>query len=116
MATWIKIVWLILFFEAGAVGAQEKSETPSQKTKEAVDKLLHTPAAVAQTLQNLGDTAKAKLRDAVAETKPTKADSETLAPIQQNPDQPPPPSFSTSGKTRPVPAFYLECANQYSPP
>ena len=70
-------MWLILFFEPGAVGAQEKSETPSQKTKEAVDKLLHTPAAVAQTLQDSSDTAKAKFRDAVAETKPTKADSET---------------------------------------
>jgi Tfp pilus assembly protein PilP len=115
MATWTKIVWLILFFEAGAIGAQEKSETPSQKTKGAVDKLLRTPAAVAQTLQNLGDTAKAKFRDAVAETKPTKADSETPAPVQQNAGQPPPPSFSTIGRRDPFRPFTLNARTNTRP-
>jgi len=108
MAIWIRrIAWLILLFGANSIGAQEKLETPSQKTKEAVDKLLRTPAAVAKSLQDVADAAKAKLRDAVAETKPTKADSETQAPVQQNPDQAPAPGFSTVGRRDPFRPFTL---------
>ena len=43
-------------------GAQEKLETPSQKTKEAVDKLLRAPSAVGKSLQDLSNAAKLNFR------------------------------------------------------
>ena len=58
-------------------------ETPSQKTKEAVDKLLRAPSAVSQSIQNLGNAAKAKLQDAVTETKSIKANTDGSAPAEQ---------------------------------
>jgi hypothetical protein len=76
MVTWVKkIVCIILLLAPGFAGAQEKLETPSQKTKEAVDKLLRAPSVVGKSLQDLSNTAKAKLQDAIAETKSTKANS-----------------------------------------
>ncbi|HSF57476.1 MAG TPA: hypothetical protein VLD83_05355, partial [Candidatus Binatia bacterium] len=65
------MVWTILLSGVTGVGAQEKLETPSQKTKEAVDKLLQAPRAIGKSLQNLEEAAKTKLRDAVTETKST---------------------------------------------
>ena len=108
MATWIRqIVWIVLAFGMNSALAQEKFDTPSQKTKEAVDKLLRTPSAVGKSLQNLGDAAKAQLRDAVAETKSTKANSESSAPADQKPDQPPASGISTVGRRDPFRPYTL---------
>jgi hypothetical protein len=50
MVAWAKtIVCTVLLFAPGFTGAQEKLETPSQKTKEAVDALLRTPSAVGKS-------------------------------------------------------------------
>jgi type IV pilus assembly protein PilP len=101
------IAWIILLLGAVSIGAQEKTETPSQKTKEAVDKLLRAPSVVRKSLQDLSDAAKAKLRDAVAETKPTKADAETPAPTEQKAEEPSSTSLSTAGRRDPFRPFTL---------
>jgi Tfp pilus assembly protein PilP len=65
-----KIAWLVIpLCLAGSVGAQEKIETPSQKSKEAVEKLKGTPDAVGKTLQALGKTVGAKLGLGAGEVK-----------------------------------------------
>ncbi len=57
-----KIAWLVIALSvAGSVGAQEKIDSPSQASKDAVDKLKATPNAVGKTLQALGKTVGAKL-------------------------------------------------------
>jgi hypothetical protein len=43
--------------------AQENTNTPSQKTKEAVEKLLRTPATVGKYLGEIGAAAKAKMNE-----------------------------------------------------
>src|SRR5215475_16219155 len=99
MVTWLKkIVCLILLLAPGFTGAQEKLETPSQKTKEAVDKLLRAPSAVAKSLQDLSNAAKAKLQDAVTETKSAKANADGSTPAEQQSDPQSAGNFSTTGK------------------
>jgi Tfp pilus assembly protein PilP len=108
MVIWVKtIVGIILLLAPGFTGAQEKLETPSQKTKEAVDKLLRAPSAVGKTLQDLTNAAKNKLQDAVAETKPTKGNSDGAAPTEQRSDPQSPANFSTAGKRDPFRPFTL---------
>jgi len=108
MVIWLKIiVCLILLLAPGFTGAQEKVETPSQKTKEAVDKLLRAPSVVAKSLQDLSNAAKAKLQDAVVETKSTKANSDGPAPAEQKSDSQSPVNSSTVGKRDPFRPFTL---------
>ena len=108
MVTWLKkIVCLILLLAPGFTGAQEKLETPSQKTKETVDKLLRAPSVVAKSLQDLSNAAKAKLQDAVVETKSTKANSDGPAPAEQEADSQSPVNSSTVGKRDPFQPFTL---------
>ncbi|MGE5304581.1 MAG: pilus assembly protein PilP [Alphaproteobacteria bacterium] len=53
-------------------GAQENLKTPSQTTKEAVEKLVHAPATIGKKLQEIGEAAKAKLgAPSAATTNPT---------------------------------------------
>jgi Tfp pilus assembly protein PilP len=99
-----KIASIILLSGVASVGAQEKLETPSQQTKEAVDKLLQAPGTIKKNLQDLSDTAKAKLRDGVAETKSTKANSETTPPVEPKPNQ---LSTQTAGRRDPFRPFTL---------
>jgi Tfp pilus assembly protein PilP len=115
MVNWLrKIASIILLFGAASVGAQEKLETPSQKTKEAVDKLLQAPGTIQKNLQDLSDTAKAKLRDAVRETKSTKPNSEA-SPVEQNPNQSSAPNFSTAGRRDPFRPFTLNTRTHNRP-
>ena len=57
---------LLLFFVAlwsnRVLTAQETVRTPSDKTKEAVNKFTNAPAAISKSLQGLRDAAKDKLR------------------------------------------------------
>lgn len=109
------IVCIILLLAPGFAGAQEKLETPSQKTKEAVDKLLRTPSVVSKSLQDLSSAAKAKFQDAVAETKPTKGDSNGAAPAEQKSDPQSPAHFSTVGKRDPFRPFTLNTRTDSRP-
>jgi type IV pilus assembly protein PilP len=116
MVAWAKtIVCTVLLFAPGFTGAQEKLETPSQKTKEAVDALLRTPSAVGKSLQDLSNAAKAKLQDAVAETKSKKTNSETQTPAEQKSDAQSPGNFSTVGKRDPFRPFTLNTRTNSRP-
>jgi Tfp pilus assembly protein PilP len=109
------IVCIILLLAPGFAGAQEKLETPSQKTKEAVDKLLRAPSVVGKSLQDLSNTAKAKLQDAIAETKSTKANSDGAAPGEQKSDSQSPANFSTVGRRDPFRPFTLNTRTNSRP-
>jgi type IV pilus assembly protein PilP len=114
MSNWTKIVWIILLSGATCVGAQEKEDTPSQKTKEAVDKLLQAPRSISRSLQDVSEAAKAKLRDAVAETKSTKANSEATEPVEPKLQQPSPPN-SPAGRRDPFRPLTLNTRTQSRP-
>ena len=116
MVTWVKkIVCILLLLAPGFAGAQEKLVTPSQKTKEAVDKLLRAPSVVGKSLQDLSNTAKAKLQDAIAETKSTKANSDGAAPAEQKSDSQSPVNSSTVGKRDPFRPFTLNTRTSSRP-
>ena len=109
------IVCIILLLAPGFTGAQEKLETPSQKTKEAVDKLLRAPSAVGKSLQDLSNAAKAKLQDTITETKSTKANSDGPAPAEQKSDPQSPGNLSTVGKRDPFRPFTLNTRTNSRP-
>jgi Tfp pilus assembly protein PilP len=109
------IVCIILLLAPGFAGAQEKLETPSQKTKEAVDRLLRAPSVVSKNLQDLSSAGKAKFQDAVAETKPTKGNSDGAAPAEQKSDPQSPANFSTLGKRDPFRPFTLSTRTDSRP-
>jgi type IV pilus assembly protein PilP len=115
MVSWAKIVWIIVLSGATSVGAQEKLETPSQKTKEAVDKLLQAPRSVIKSLHDVSEAAKAKLRDDVAENKSTKANSEATPPVEPKPHQLSAPNFSTAGRRDPFRPFTLNTRTHSRP-
>jgi type IV pilus assembly protein PilP len=108
MVIWVTtVVCIILLLAPGFARAQEKLETPSQKTKEAVDKLLRAPSVVGKSLQDLNNAAKVRLQDAVTETKSTKANSDGSPPAEQKPDPQSSGNFSTAGKRDPFRPFTL---------
>ena len=53
------------FFPWGTLVAQETPETPSQKMKDAVDKISQTPALIGKNLQSLREAATTKLRQSL---------------------------------------------------
>ncbi|HWH79542.1 MAG TPA: pilus assembly protein PilP, partial [Candidatus Binatus sp.] len=68
------LVLAVFGLKASAIlWAQDSESTPSQRTKEAVDKFNKAPAAIGQSLQELRDSAKEKLRQTLG----GKAKSET---------------------------------------
>jgi Tfp pilus assembly protein PilP len=108
MITGLKILAVILFLLwAGRAQAQDKMELPSQKAKEAVDKLLRAPSAVRKSLQDVSDAAKAKLGEAAGENKSTKANPETMPLPETRPDPASLRSLSTVGRRDPFRPFTL---------
>jgi type IV pilus assembly protein PilP len=108
MVTWLRYsLWIALAFRATVVVAQEEVATPSQKTKEAVDKLRGAPGAIGKSLRSLGDTAEAYIRDAVAVTKSTQANPGASAPAEEKPDQPSASGISTFGRRDPFRPYTL---------
>ena len=101
------VICVIVLLVPGFTRAQEKMETPSQKTKEAVDTLLRAPSAVSQSLQYIGNAAKAKLQDAVTETKSIKANTDGSTAGEQKSDPQSQGNFSTVGKRDPFRPFTL---------
>jgi Tfp pilus assembly protein PilP len=56
--------------------AQEQIQTPSQKTKEAVEKLAKTPATIGKSLGILTEAANARLKQAFGDKQETKTNAE----------------------------------------
>jgi type IV pilus assembly protein PilP len=72
VATVILATALIIEF----VIAQEQIQTPSQKTKEAVDKLAKTPATIGKSLGVLTDAANARLKQVFVDKQDPKRNTE----------------------------------------
>jgi type IV pilus assembly protein PilP len=115
MVGWAKIVWIFLVSGATSVGAQDKLETPSQKTKEAVDKLLQAPRSISKSLHDVTEAAKAKLRDNVAETKSTNANSETTQPVVEPKSHELSAPNSSTGRRDPFRPFTLNTRTHSRP-
>jgi Tfp pilus assembly protein PilP len=98
------IVAMILLLGVGIASAQEKLETPSQKTKEAVDALLRAPQTVSKSLTDLGNAVQAKFQDALAETKST---TNGPASGEQKSDLQSPTNIPALGKRDPFRPFTL---------
>src|SRR5262245_15994457 len=75
---------------SGVISAQELERTPSEKTKEAVDKFNRAPGAIGKSLQGLTDAAKDKLRQTLGGKTKTEAKPEPvdLTVPQKVPDTP----------------------------
>ncbi|MBI2361262.1 MAG: pilus assembly protein PilP [Deltaproteobacteria bacterium] len=81
--------------------AQDEKDTPSQKTKEAVEKFKKAPATVGESLEALQKAAKAKLEGTLAPKKAeakTKADEPGLPKVSEPVG---PPRYSPAGKRDP---------------
>jgi Tfp pilus assembly protein PilP len=103
----LKTSALILFLlGAGAAQAQDM-ERPSQKAKEAVDKLLRAPSAVGKSVRDLSDAAKEKLAGAADEGKTTKAPPEALPASEKRSEPASSAGLPTVGRRDPFRPFTL---------
>jgi type IV pilus assembly protein PilP len=106
-----KIAWLVIpLWLAGSAAAQEKIEPPSQKSKEAVDKLKAAPDAAGKTLQALGKAVGAKLGLGAGEVKTVKAAAENapVAASEKQPAEPPALKTPVMGSRDPFRPFTLD--------
>ena len=117
----LRSVWTACGIELvllGTLGAQEKIETPSQKTAEAVQKFIKTPATISKNLEALTDAAKAKLQQTLGEKPATSSkvasnDDLTLPPKQT--ERPPAVRFSPDGKRDPFQPMTLRTKTSSRP-
>ena len=93
------LLGLLLFLGRG--GAQEEKESPSQKTKEAIEKFKKAPATVGQTLDTLKEAAKAKLQEALGGKQAAKVETGSTTLPAKKPEQPERPRYSSVGKRDP---------------
>ncbi|HEU4341554.1 MAG TPA: pilus assembly protein PilP [Candidatus Binatia bacterium] len=61
----VVVAWGLGMLLSGGVGAQEAKDTPSQKTREAMQKFIETPKVIRKGLEALTETAKETLRQAI---------------------------------------------------
>jgi type IV pilus assembly protein PilP len=98
-------VFLFCLVAAGQLPAQEAIKTPSQKGKDAVERLLRTPATIGKNLNEIDKTAKSKLTEAQPETPRAVPGS---ASVNENPSNPPGGlSESPKGRRDPFRPFNL---------
>jgi len=90
----------ILLFSLNG-GAQEEKETPSQKTREALEKFKKAPATAGQSLEALKEAGKAKLQEVLGGKEAAKAEAGSLALPTKKPEQPETPRYSSAGKRDP---------------
>ena len=77
-------VFLLSLVAAVQVYAQEQIKTPSQKSKEAVEKLLRAPATIERNLKEIGKATKDKLTESLSEPNPATRDSAAIDEKQSN--------------------------------
>ncbi len=95
---------LSIFLLPSVGGAQEEKATPSQKTKEAIEKFKKAPATVGQGLEALKEAGKAKLQETLGgkeAAKPAKAEAGISSLPAKKPEQPERPRYSSVGKRDP---------------
>lgn len=90
---------VLLFSPRG--GAQEEKETPSQKTREAIEKFKKAPATAGQSLEALKEAGKAKLQEVVGGKGAAKTEAGSLALPTKKAEQAERPRYSSAGKRDP---------------
>lgn len=98
-------VFLISLVAAVQVHAQEQIKTPSQKNKEAVEKLLRVPATIEKNLKEIDQAAKGKLTESLSE--PTSATQDSAAVNEKQSNLPDRWSGSPTGRRDPFRPFNL---------
>ena len=81
--------------------AQDEKATPSQKTKEAIEKFKKAPATAGQALDALKEAAKAKLQEALGGKQAAKVETGSTTLPAKKPEQPERPRYSSVGKRDP---------------
>jgi type IV pilus assembly protein PilP len=81
--------------------AQDEKATPSQKTKEAIEKFKKAPATAGQTVDALKEAAKAKLQEALGGKQAAKAETASTTLPTKKAEQPERPRYSSAGKRDP---------------
>ncbi len=106
---WLLILGLLGFSRVGIIAAQDPLQTPSQKTKEAVEKFHKAPATIGKSLEALTDAAKDKLQRAMGAKRPgdTKSGGDELTLPPKKAGQPAGPHFSSEGKRDPFRPYNL---------
>ena len=94
------IIGLFFQFLAPLAAAQKEDETPSQKTKQAVEKVREAPGTAAKGLQSLKETGKAKLQEILQTKTATKSPTDTLTVPAKKPESPQ-PRYSPAAKRDP---------------
>src|SRR3989337_1200610 len=97
------VVSLLGFPHAG--GTQEEKETPSQKTREAVEKFKKAPAAVGERLEALKEAGKAKLQATLAPKAQAKKEGESSALPPKVSEPAEPPRYFSAGQRDPFCPF-----------
>ena len=101
------LAWLVIpLCVGGSLRAEDKVQTPSQKTKEAVDKLKTAPSLAGKTLQDLGKAVSAKLGVGAGAVKTAKVTTEAASPAGAENDKeegqsPVPPAVGKRDPFRP---------------
>lgn len=101
---------LLLFlglFYLNEAWAQEDLITPSQRTKEAIQKFSRTPKLVGKTLETLKDAGKAKLEGTFGAEPVSKAEAEEVPLPEKKPGETDRPRYSPAGKRDPFRPFSL---------
>lgn len=80
---------------------QEEKQTPSQKTREAIEKFKKAPAAAGQGLEALKEAGKTKLQETLGGKGAPKAETGTLPLPEKKVEQPERPRYSSAGKRDP---------------
>ncbi|HXG50140.1 MAG TPA: pilus assembly protein PilP [candidate division Zixibacteria bacterium] len=100
---------LALAARPGGTSGQEKIETPSQKTREAIEKFSKTPATIGKSLETLTEAARAKLKEMLGDQRAEKAKPQpsdfTLPPKKAV--ESPAPQPSLAGKRDPFRPFNM---------
>jgi type IV pilus assembly protein PilP len=99
----------------GSGFAQDEKGTPSQKTKEAVDKLKQTPAGVAKALETLKDAVMEKIGDSFGSGQKTPSANDPLALPEKKSESPASPSYSSAGKRDPFQPLPLKTQTKRRP-
>lgn len=89
-------------FVGKVLAAEDVLQTPSQKTKEAIDRLGQTPSAISKGLETLKGAVESKLKAGASKSSPAvKAEADDLTMPPKKPEQPEAARFSSQGKRDP---------------
>ncbi|HEX9444197.1 MAG TPA: pilus assembly protein PilP, partial [Candidatus Binatia bacterium] len=117
MNRWLPALALITVAALSGTGFSEEEILPSQKTKEAVDKLKKAPSGVGKSIETLKDAVREKLGiGAGGEVKtPAQPAADPLAVPEKSPERPEGARYSPAGKRDPFEPLALRAQQKRRP-